>query len=110
MREVVIVDSVRTGLAKSFRGSFNQTRPDDLAAHCGKGLRQSAKLEPATIDRVMDGPGIREGRAGYAGRSAGHEERPRRGRPRRTADLRSGRDGEPLLRVGPRVDLHGRGS
>ncbi|WP_241664631.1 hypothetical protein, partial [Pseudomonas sp. Sample_20] len=26
MREVVIVDSVRTGLAKSFRGKFNQTR------------------------------------------------------------------------------------
>ena len=24
MREVVIVDSVRTGLAKSFRGKFNQ--------------------------------------------------------------------------------------
>ncbi len=27
MREVVIVDSVRTGLAKSFRGKFNLTRP-----------------------------------------------------------------------------------
>lgn len=27
MREVVIVDSVRTGLAKSFRGKFNMTRP-----------------------------------------------------------------------------------
>ena len=26
MRNVVIVDSVRTGLAKSFRGGFNQTR------------------------------------------------------------------------------------
>ena len=34
MREVVIVDSVRTGLAKSFRGKFNMTRPDDMAAHC----------------------------------------------------------------------------
>ena len=32
MREVVIVDSVRTGLAKSFRGKFNMTRPDDMAA------------------------------------------------------------------------------
>ncbi|MDH3641893.1 MAG: hypothetical protein OES38_07335, partial [Gammaproteobacteria bacterium] len=26
MTDVVIVDSVRTGLAKSFRGSFNLTR------------------------------------------------------------------------------------
>lgn len=34
MADVVIVDSVRTGLAKSFRGSFNLTRSDDLLAHC----------------------------------------------------------------------------
>ena len=34
MRDVVIVDSVRTGLAKSFRGSFNLTRSDDMLAHC----------------------------------------------------------------------------
>ena len=33
-RDVVVVDSVRTGLAKSFRGSFNLTRSDDMLAHC----------------------------------------------------------------------------
>ena len=33
MRNAVIVDSVRTGLAKSFRGGFNMTRPDDMLAH-----------------------------------------------------------------------------
>ena len=33
MRNVVIVDSVRTGLAKSFRGGFNQTRADNMTAH-----------------------------------------------------------------------------
>ncbi|HXN64660.1 MAG TPA: thiolase family protein [Candidatus Acidoferrales bacterium] len=33
-REAVVVASVRTALAKSYRGSFNITRPDDLAAHC----------------------------------------------------------------------------
>lgn len=33
MKDVVIVDSVRTGLAKSFRGSFNLTRSDDMLAH-----------------------------------------------------------------------------
>ena len=36
MREAVVVSSSRTPLAKSFRGSFNMTRPDDLAAHCIK--------------------------------------------------------------------------
>ena len=34
MREAVIIASSRTPLAKSGRGSFNITRPDDLAAHC----------------------------------------------------------------------------
>ena len=34
MREAVVVASSRTPLAKSFRGSFNLTRPDDLLAQC----------------------------------------------------------------------------
>ena len=33
MRDVVVVDSVRTGLAKAHRGSFNLTRSDDMLAH-----------------------------------------------------------------------------
>ena len=36
MREAVVVASSRTALAKSFRGSFKLTRPEDLAAHCIK--------------------------------------------------------------------------
>src|SRR5258705_440746 len=36
MREAVVVASSRTALAKSFRGSFNLTGPEDLAAHCIK--------------------------------------------------------------------------
>jgi acetyl-CoA acetyltransferase len=38
IRDAVIVESQRTGLAKSFRGSFNQTRPDDMAAHAVKAV------------------------------------------------------------------------
>lgn len=34
MREAVVVASSRTPLAKSFRGSFNLMRPDDLLAEC----------------------------------------------------------------------------
>ncbi len=34
MREAVVVASSRTPLAKSFRGSFNLTRPDELLAQC----------------------------------------------------------------------------
>ena len=33
MKNAVIVDSVRTGLAKSHRGGFNMTRPDDMLSH-----------------------------------------------------------------------------
>src|SRR5437660_11250790 len=56
MREAVVVASSRTGLAKSFRGSFNVTRPDELAAHCIKDvLRKTPKLDPAEIEDVVLG-------------------------------------------------------
>ncbi len=56
MREAVIVASSRTGLAKSYRGSFNMTRPEDLAAHCIKDvLRKTPQLEPAQIEDVILG-------------------------------------------------------
>jgi acetyl-CoA acyltransferase len=56
MREAVVVASSRTGLAKSYRGSFNATRPDDLAAHCIKDvLRKTPQLDPAEIEDVILG-------------------------------------------------------
>src|ERR1041384_2587529 len=56
MREAVIVTSSRTPLAKSFRGSFNLTRPDDLAAHCIQDvLRKTPQLDPAEITDVILG-------------------------------------------------------
>ncbi len=56
MREAVIVASLRTGLAKSFRGSFNMTRPEDLAAHCIQAvLAQTSPLDPAEIEDVVLG-------------------------------------------------------
>ena len=65
MREAVIVASVRSGLAKSFRGSFNLTRPDDIAAHCVRELLcRVPQLDPAEIDEVIIGAGIPEGPQG----------------------------------------------
>src|ERR1700746_750635 len=56
MREAVVVASSRTGLAKSFRGSFNITRPEDLAAHCIKDvLRKTPQLDPSEIEDVVLG-------------------------------------------------------
>ncbi|AJO79925.1 MULTISPECIES: thiolase family protein [Pseudomonas] len=65
MREVVIVDSVRTGLAKSFRGKFNQTRPDDMAAHCVNALLDRNGIDPASVEDCIVGAGSNEGAQGY---------------------------------------------
>ncbi|NCZ64539.1 MAG: acetyl-CoA C-acyltransferase, partial [Cellvibrionales bacterium] len=56
MRDVVIVDSVRTGLAKSFRGSFNMTRSDDMAAHLiDTLLDRNPQIEPAMVEDIILG-------------------------------------------------------
>ena len=56
MRDVVVVDSVRTGLAKSFRGTFNLTRPDDMLSHCIDALlTRNPKIDPAEVDDVIVG-------------------------------------------------------
>ncbi len=58
MSQVVIVDSIRTGLAKSHRGTFNLTRGDDLVAHCIDALLdRSPALDPAEVDDVIVGVG-----------------------------------------------------
>lgn len=64
MREVVIVDSVRTGLAKSFRGKFNMTRPDDMAAHCVDALLVRHGIDPKLVDDCIVGAGSNEGAQG----------------------------------------------
>ena len=65
MREAVIVNSSRTALAKSFRGSFNQTRPDDLAAHCIKDvLARTPNLDPVEVEDVVLGCGQPHGPQG----------------------------------------------
>jgi len=65
MREVVIVDSVRTGLAKSFRGKFNMTRPDDMAAYCVNALLTRNDVDPASVEDCIVGAGSNEGAQGY---------------------------------------------
>ena len=58
MNSVVIVDSLRTGLAKAHRGTFNLTRSDDLVAHCIDALLDRyPQLDPAEVDDVVLGCG-----------------------------------------------------
>jgi acetyl-CoA acetyltransferase family protein len=66
MREAVIVASARTPLAKSHRGSFNMTRPDDLAAHAIRHvLAKVPALDPAEVGDVIVGCGQPHGPAGH---------------------------------------------
>ena len=66
MAEAVIVATARTAMAKSFRGSFNLTRPDDMAVHCVKEvMRKVPQLDAAEIEDVVMGTGFPEGPQGF---------------------------------------------
>jgi acetyl-CoA acetyltransferase family protein len=66
MREAVVVASSRTPLTKSHRGSFNITRPDDLAAHAiADVLRKVPALDTKEIDDVILGCGQPHGPQGH---------------------------------------------
>ena len=72
MKNAVIVDSVRTGLAKSHRGGFNMTRPDDMLAHIINSLlERNPNLPASVVEDVIMGCGSPEGAQGHnLGRNA----------------------------------------
>jgi len=72
MKTAVIVDSVRTGLAKSHRGGFNITRADDMLAHIINGmLDRNPNLNPTMVEDIIMGCGNPEGPMGHnIGRNA----------------------------------------
>jgi len=66
MRQAVIVASSRTPLAKSNRGSFNITRPDDLAGHAIRhAIAKVPGLDPKEVEEVILGCGQPHGSAGH---------------------------------------------
>ncbi|MBC9889597.1 MAG: acetyl-CoA C-acyltransferase [Opitutae bacterium] len=65
MREAVLVATARTPLAKSFRGSLNMTRPDDMLAHClTHCLEKAPDLDPEEIEDIIIGCATPEGSQG----------------------------------------------
>ena len=72
MNQVVVVDSIRTGLAKAHRGTFNLTRSDDLVAHCIDALlERNPECEPDAVEDVILGCGRQVGeQSGNVGRHA----------------------------------------
>ncbi len=66
MREAVIVASARTALAKSGRGSFNLTRPDELLSFSiQQALARVPQVDKSEIEDVIAGCGLPEGPSGH---------------------------------------------
>ncbi len=64
MRQAVIVSTARTGLAKSFRGSFNMTHGATMGGHAVAAAVERAGLDGAEIEDCVIGCGAPEGETG----------------------------------------------
>ncbi len=66
MEEAVIVSGARTAVGKAGRGSFRQTRPDDLGAHAvAQTLERCPGIKAEEIDDVVIGCATPEQEQGY---------------------------------------------
>ncbi|MDX2483062.1 MAG: acetyl-CoA C-acyltransferase [Pseudodonghicola sp.] len=64
MKQAVIVSAARTGLAKSFRGSFNATHGATMGGHAVQAAVERAGLEGGEIEDCMMGCGTPEAETG----------------------------------------------
>lgn len=64
MKQAVIVSTARTGLAKSYRGAFNETHGATMAGHAISHAVQRAGIAPDMIEDAMVGCGYPEGWTG----------------------------------------------
>ena len=64
MKQAVIVSTARTGLAKSFRGSFNATHGATMGGHAVSAAVERAGLEGGEVEDCIIGCGLPEGETG----------------------------------------------
>ena len=65
MNEAVIVATARTALAKSFRGSFNDTEAPVLGGHVVRAVVERAGIEPGAVEDVIMGAAVQQGTQAY---------------------------------------------
>ncbi len=65
MREAVIVSTARTGLAKSFRGSLNDTEAPAMGGHVVRAAVERAGIDPAMVDDCIFGAAAQQGTQAY---------------------------------------------
>ena len=64
MREAVIVATARTPIGKAYRGAFNNTQGQELAAHAIAQAVKRAGIEPAQVEDVILGCALQQGSTG----------------------------------------------
>tara|TARA_R110002126_G_scaffold26599_10_gene89783 strand:+ start:698 stop:1879 length:1182 start_codon:yes stop_codon:yes gene_type:complete len=64
VKEAVVLSTARTGLAKSFRGAFNDTHGATMAGHALEHAVTRAGVEPGEIEDVILGCGLPEAATG----------------------------------------------
>jgi len=65
LNEAVIVATARTALAKSFRGSFNDTEAPVLGGHVVRAVVERSGVEAQAIDDVIMGAAVQQGTQAY---------------------------------------------
>jgi acetyl-CoA C-acetyltransferase/acetyl-CoA acyltransferase len=65
MKEAVIVSTARTPIGRAFRGAFNDTAGQNLAAHAIRHAAARAGVAPEEVEDVVLGCAMQEGTAGY---------------------------------------------
>ena len=65
MSEAVIVSTARTALAKSYRGSFNDTEAPVLGGHVVRAVVERAGVEPGEVEDVIMDAAAQQGTQGY---------------------------------------------
>jgi acetyl-CoA C-acetyltransferase len=65
MREAVIVSTARTPIGRAYRGSFNDTQAQALAAHALGAALERSGVNAAEIDDVIFGCALQQGSTGF---------------------------------------------
>ncbi|MFT4010399.1 MAG: acetyl-CoA C-acyltransferase [Nocardioidaceae bacterium] len=65
MREAVIVSTARTPIGKAYRGAFNDTQAQAMAAHAIGAALSRAGVEGGEVEDVILGCAMQEGSSGY---------------------------------------------
>ncbi len=65
MKEAVIVSTARTPIGRAYRGAFNDTAAQTLAAHAIRHAVERAGIAPSEVEDVVLGCAMQEGTSGY---------------------------------------------